>query len=76
MQAEHGLGLAVIDYLQLMNGRGRFENRKLPTARSDPNLDAGGQKYVWKGKDLPKTVFEIAVTATPLTPAEEKRLRK
>jgi replicative DNA helicase len=27
MQAEHGLGLAVIDYLQLMSGRGRFENR-------------------------------------------------
>jgi len=27
MQAEHGLGLVVIDYLQLMTGRGRFENR-------------------------------------------------
>lgn len=25
--AEHGLGLVVIDYLQLMSGRGRFENR-------------------------------------------------
>src|SRR5581483_8512760 len=24
---EHGLGLVVIDYLQLMSGRGRFENR-------------------------------------------------
>jgi replicative DNA helicase len=27
LKAEHGLGLAVIDYLQLMSGRGRFENR-------------------------------------------------
>jgi replicative DNA helicase len=27
LQAEHDLGLVVIDYLQLMQGRGRFENR-------------------------------------------------
>jgi replicative DNA helicase len=27
IQAEHGLGLVVIDYLQLMSGRGRVENR-------------------------------------------------
>ena len=27
LQAEQGLGLVVIDYLQLMSGRGRFENR-------------------------------------------------
>lgn len=27
LQAEHELGLVVIDYLQLMQGRGRFENR-------------------------------------------------
>ncbi|MBV8818849.1 MAG: replicative DNA helicase [Acidobacteriaceae bacterium] len=27
LQAEHGLALVVIDYLQLMSGRGRFENR-------------------------------------------------
>ncbi len=27
IKAEHGLGLVVIDYLQLMTGRGRFENR-------------------------------------------------
>jgi replicative DNA helicase len=27
IQAEHDLGLVVIDYLQLMQGRGRFENR-------------------------------------------------
>jgi replicative DNA helicase len=27
LEAEHDLGLVVIDYLQLMQGRGRFENR-------------------------------------------------
>lgn len=27
VQAEHGLSLAIVDYLQLMTGRGRFENR-------------------------------------------------
>ncbi|MGH2627151.1 MAG: replicative DNA helicase, partial [Anaerolineales bacterium] len=27
LQAEHGLGLVVVDYLQLLSGRGRFENR-------------------------------------------------
>lgn len=27
VQAEHGLGLVVVDYMQLMSGRGRFENR-------------------------------------------------
>jgi replicative DNA helicase len=27
LHAEHGLGLAVVDYLQLMGGRGKFENR-------------------------------------------------
>ena len=32
LAAEHGLGLLVIDYLQLMTGRGRFENRTLELA--------------------------------------------
>lgn len=27
LQAEHGLGLMVVDYLQLMSGRGKYENR-------------------------------------------------
>ena len=27
LKAEHGLGLVIVDYLQLMTGRGRFENR-------------------------------------------------
>ena len=32
LQAEHGLSLLVVDYIQLMNGRGRFENRTLELA--------------------------------------------
>jgi replicative DNA helicase len=27
LKAEHGLGLVILDYLQLMGGRGKFENR-------------------------------------------------
>src|SRR5688500_3204376 len=32
LKAEHGLGLLVVDYIQLMSGRGRFENRTLELA--------------------------------------------
>ena len=32
LASEHGLGLLVVDYIQLMQGRGRFENRQLEIA--------------------------------------------
>jgi replicative DNA helicase len=32
LQAEHGLSMIVVDYIQLMSGRGRFENRTLELA--------------------------------------------
>jgi len=32
LQAEHGLSLLIVDYIQLMSGRGRFENRTLELA--------------------------------------------
>jgi replicative DNA helicase len=32
LKAEHGLSLLVVDYIQLMSGRGRFENRTLELA--------------------------------------------
>jgi replicative DNA helicase len=32
LKAEHGLSLLVVDYIQLMTGRGRFENRTLELA--------------------------------------------
>lgn len=38
LQAEHGLSLLVIDYIQLMSGRGRFENRTLELASISRSL--------------------------------------
>ncbi len=34
------------------------------------------QAYSWAGKEIPASVFEIAVKCGPLTPAEEKKLLK
>jgi replicative DNA helicase len=38
LKAEHGLSLLVIDYIQLMTGRGRFENRTLELASISRSL--------------------------------------
>jgi replicative DNA helicase len=38
LMAEHGLNLIVIDYIQLMSGRGRFENRTLELASISRSL--------------------------------------
>lgn len=38
--------------------------------------DNTGQYYSWKGQQIPRTVFEIAVTDKPLTPEEEGCLLK
>ncbi|HYZ84555.1 MAG TPA: replicative DNA helicase, partial [Bryobacteraceae bacterium] len=38
LQAEHGLGLVVIDYMQLMTGRGRYENRNQEVSFISRNL--------------------------------------
>ncbi len=38
LQAEHGLHLIIIDYVQLMQGRGRFENRTLELASISRSL--------------------------------------
>jgi len=32
------------------------------------------QYYCWRGKEIPKTVFEIAVSPGPLTPEERRSL--
>ena len=37
-KAEHGLDLLIIDYIQLMQGRGRFENRQLELASISRSL--------------------------------------
>jgi replicative DNA helicase len=38
LQSEHGLNLIIIDYIQLMSGRGRFENRTLELAAISRSL--------------------------------------
>ncbi len=38
LQAEHGLSMLVVDYIQLMSGRGRFENRTLELASISRSL--------------------------------------
>ncbi|HZL93000.1 MAG TPA: replicative DNA helicase, partial [Vicinamibacterales bacterium] len=38
LQSEHGLNLLVVDYIQLMSGRGRFENRTLELASISRSL--------------------------------------
>jgi replicative DNA helicase len=38
LAAEHGLNLVVVDYIQLMQGRGRFENRTLELASISRSL--------------------------------------
>lgn len=40
IKAEHGLGLIVIDYLQLMQGRGRVENRQQEVTEISRSLKA------------------------------------
>jgi len=40
LAAEHGLHLVVVDYIQLMQGRGRFENRTLELASISRSLKA------------------------------------
>jgi replicative DNA helicase len=38
LKAEHGLNLLIVDYIQLMSGRGRFENRTLELAAISRSL--------------------------------------
>ena len=38
LQSEHGLHLLIVDYIQLMTGRGRFENRTLELASISRSL--------------------------------------
>ena len=38
LQAEHGLSLLIVDYLQLMSARGRYENRTLELASISRSL--------------------------------------
>ena len=62
LAAEHGLGLLVVDYLQLMTGRGRFENRTLELAAISRGL-----------KSLAKELNVPVVALSQLSRAPEAR---
>ena len=62
LQSEHGLNLIVVDYIQLMTGRGRFENRTLELASISRSL-----------KGLAKELSVPIVVLSQLSRAPEAR---
>jgi replicative DNA helicase len=62
LQAEHGLSLIVVDYIQLMNARGRYENRTLELASISRSL-----------KGLAKELNVPIVVLSQLSRAPESR---
>ena len=64
LKAEHGLDLLIIDYLQLMQGRGRFENRTQELASISRTL-----------KQLAKELRVPVVALSQLSRAPESRAR-
>ncbi len=62
LAAEHGLNLVIVDYVQLMQGRGRFENRTLELAAISRSL-----------KGLAKELSVPIVVLSQLSRAPESR---
>ena len=62
LQAEHGLSMLAVDYIQLMTGRGRFENRTLELASISRSL-----------KGLAKELNVPIVVLSQLSRAPESR---
>ena len=62
LKSEHGLHLLIIDYLQLMQGRGRFENRNLELASISRSL-----------KGLAKELDVPVIALSQLSRAPESR---
>jgi replicative DNA helicase len=65
LQAEHGLDVLAVDYIQLMTGRGRFENRTLELASISRSL-----------KGLAKELSVPIVVLSQLSRAPEARSDK
>jgi replicative DNA helicase len=65
LKAEHGLDLIIIDYIQLMQGRGRFENRVTELASISRGL-----------KGLAKELHVPVVVLSQLSRAPEQRPNK
>ena len=62
LKAEHGLSMLVVDYIQLMSGRGRFENRTLELASISRSL-----------KGLAKELSVPIIVLSQLSRAPESR---
>ncbi len=67
MQAEHGLSLVVIDYLQLMSSRGRSENRN-----QEVSAMSRGLKLMAKDLDIPFLVLSQLSRASETRPGDHK----
>jgi replicative DNA helicase len=67
MQAEHGLSLVVIDYLQLMSSRGRTENRN-----QEVSAISRGLKLMSKELDVPFLVLSQLSRASETRPGDHK----
>ena len=67
LQAEHGLGLVVIDYLQLMSGRGRFENRN-----AEISSLSRGLKLLAKELKVPMVVLSQLSRAPETRPGDHR----
>jgi replicative DNA helicase len=65
LQSEHGLSILAVDYIQLMTGRGRFENRTLELASISRSL-----------KGLAKELSVPIVVLSQLSRAPEARADK
>jgi replicative DNA helicase len=65
LRAEHGLALVVIDYLQLMSGRGRFENRN-----QEVSFLSRGLKLMAKELNVPMLVLSQLSRAPETRPGD------
>ena len=67
LQAERPLGLVVVDYLQLMSGRGRFENRN-----QEVSTLSRGLKLLSKELSVPMLVLSQLSRAPETRPGDHK----
>lgn len=67
LQAEHGLGLVIVDYLQLMTARGRHENRN-----QEVSSLSRGFKLLSKELNVPMLVLSQLSRATESRPGDHR----
>ncbi len=68
LKAEHNIGLLVIDYLQLIRGVGRFENRQVEIAQISQSLKA-------LAKELAIPILAISQLSRAVESREERKPR-